>query len=113
MTDSSTQVWENVPSPFCGIASDDLKIRVAGNAIKVLENGDSITVAGFEQPVTDVQPRVGGKPVSLDEAIAAAAGYLQSAKLPLFSGFGTDVNDTRAVQAGLLFFPPVQESPVE
>ncbi len=96
MIESSTQVWENVPSPFCGIASDDLKIRVDGNAIKILENADPVTAAGFEQPMGDMQPRVGGKPASLDGAVEAAAGYLRDARLPLFSGFGTDVNDTRA-----------------
>lgn len=96
MTESSTQVWENVPSPFCGIASDDLKIQVQGTQVKVLENGDAVTIAGFEQPVTDTQPRVGGKVVSLVEAVAAAAKFLKDARLPLFGGFGTDVNDTRA-----------------
>lgn len=96
MIDSSTQVWENVPSPFCGIASDDLKIQVTGNQVKVLAHGDPVTAAGFEQPVTDTQPRLGGKPVVLAEAVAAAAGLLKGAHLPLFSGFGTDVNDTRA-----------------
>jgi formylmethanofuran dehydrogenase subunit B len=96
MTESTTQVWENVPSPFCGVASDDLKIEVQGTQVKVLENGDTVTVAGFEQPLTDTRPRVGGQPVGLNEAVAAAAGHLRDARLPLFSGFGTDVNDTRA-----------------
>ncbi|MCX7111281.1 MAG: formylmethanofuran dehydrogenase subunit B [Proteobacteria bacterium] len=96
MTDSSSQIWENVPSPFCGISSDDLKIQVTGNGIKVLEHGDAVTQAGFEQPITDTQPRVIGKTVSMEEAIAAAAGFLRNARLPLFGGFGTDVNDTRA-----------------
>lgn len=96
MTDSTTQVWENVPSPFCGIASDDLKIQVQGLNLKVLENGDAVTIAGFEQPITDTQPRIQGKTVSLDEAVSAAAALLKNAHLPLFSGFGTDVNDTRA-----------------
>ena len=95
MTNNS-QILENVPSPFCGIASDDLKVRVADNEIKVLENGDAVTIAGFEQPATDTQPRVGGRSVSLVEAVASAAGYLKNARLPLFGGFGTDVNDTRA-----------------
>ena len=53
MTDSSSQIWENVPSPFCGISSDDLKIQTTGNVIKVLEKGDAVTRAGFEQPPTD------------------------------------------------------------
>lgn len=96
MTDSSTQIWENVPSPFCGIASDDLTIQACGSEIKVLANGDSVTTAGFEQASGDMRPRVNGQPVALDEAIAAAAGLLKDARLPLFSGFGTDVNDTRA-----------------
>jgi len=96
MTESTTQVWENVPSPFCGIASDDLKIQVQGTQVKVLENGDAVTIAGFEQPLTDIQPRVGGKAVALKEAVAAAAAYLRDAHLPLFGGFGTDVGDTRA-----------------
>ena len=92
----STQVWENVPSPFCGIASDDLKIQVQGTQVKVLENGDSVTITGFEQPLTDIEPRVGGKAVALKEAVTAAAACLRDAHLPLFGGFGTDVNDTRA-----------------
>jgi formylmethanofuran dehydrogenase subunit B len=96
MTDSNPQLWENVPSPFCGISSDDLSVQASGNTIKVLANGDAVTIAGFEQAVTDTQPRISGQPVSLDEAVAAAAGYLKNARLPLFSGFGTDVNDTRA-----------------
>ena len=96
MIDSNPQIWENVPSPFCGISSDDLTIQAAGNAIKLLVNGDAVTVAGFEQPVTDTQPRVDGKEVSLDEAIGAAASLLKKSRLPLFSGFGTDVNDTRS-----------------
>jgi formylmethanofuran dehydrogenase subunit B len=96
MTDSNSQIWENVPSPFCGISSDDLKIRVTGNTIKVLEHGDAVTIAGFEQAITDTQARVGGQTVTLEDAVAAAAGYLRDARLPLFGGFGTDVNDTRA-----------------
>jgi formylmethanofuran dehydrogenase subunit B len=99
MTDSNTQIWENVPSPFCGICSDDLKIQATGNTIKVLEQGDAVTVAGFEQASTDTQPRVGGKTVTLADAVEAAAGYLRDARLPLFGGFGTDVNDTRAALA--------------
>lgn len=99
MTDTNTQIWENVPSPFCGIASDDLTIQASGNEIKVLANGDAVTTAGFEQAVTDTQPRVNSQPASLEDAITAAAAHLQAAKLPLFSGFGTDVNDTRAALA--------------
>lgn len=96
MTESNVRILENIPSPFCGIASDDLTIQVSGNVLKVLEHGDSVTIAGFEQPVTDTQPRIAGKEVTLQEAISAAADLLGAARLPVFSGFGTDVNDTRA-----------------
>jgi formylmethanofuran dehydrogenase subunit B len=99
MAEQPSQVWENVPSPFCGIASDDLKVQASGHQIKVLENGDKITVAGFEQPITDTQPRINGKVASLDKATAAAASLLEQARLPVFGGFGTDVNDTRAALA--------------
>jgi formylmethanofuran dehydrogenase subunit B len=90
------QIFNNVPSPFCGIASDDLTIEVTGHRVKVLENGDAVTIAGFEQPYTDTTPRIAGAPVSLDQAIARVAEILKQARLPVFSGFGTDVNETRA-----------------
>ncbi|MGZ8218713.1 formylmethanofuran dehydrogenase subunit B [Methylomagnum sp.] len=93
---TQTQLLENVPSPFCGIASDDLKIEVAGQAVKVIENGDAVTLPGFERPITDTSPRIGGEPARLEQAIARAAELLKSARLPVFSGFGTDVNETRA-----------------
>jgi formylmethanofuran dehydrogenase subunit B len=89
-------VFENIPSPFCGIASDDLKIEVEGLAVRVVENGDAVSCKGYEQPITDTEPRVQGQPATLAEAVAAAAAHLKAARLPLFSGFGTDVNESRA-----------------
>lgn len=97
MTESTqTRVFENVPSPFCGIASDDLKIEVEGQRVKVIENGDAVTIPGFEQAIADTVPRIAGKAATLDQAVARAADILKSARLPVFSGFGTDVNETRA-----------------
>ena len=91
-----SRIYENVPSPFCGIASDDLRIEVSGHLLKVLEHGDAVTQPGFEQPITDIAPRVGGQPATMDQAVARAAELLSAARLPVFSGFGTDVNETRA-----------------
>lgn len=91
--------FENVPSPFCGIASDDLTLEVQGLDVRVVENGDPVTRRGFELPVTDLVPRIQGRDVTLEEAIAHAAGLLKDARLPVFSGFGTDVNETRAAIA--------------
>ncbi|MGI9210946.1 MAG: formylmethanofuran dehydrogenase subunit B [Methylococcaceae bacterium] len=97
MTNQQTpKVFENVPSPFCGIASDDLHIRVTGNQINVTQHGDPITKAGFETPLTDTTPRINGQTASRAECIALAARLLAEAHLPVFSGFGTDVNETRA-----------------
>jgi formylmethanofuran dehydrogenase subunit B len=93
---SEARICNDVPSPFCGIASDDLKIQVDGVRLSVLENGDAVTTPGFEAPLGDTSPRVGGQPVELEDAVAKAAELLRGAKLPLFSGFGSDVNDTRA-----------------
>ncbi|NJD06736.1 MAG: formylmethanofuran dehydrogenase subunit B, partial [Methylococcaceae bacterium] len=99
MTDSTSRVWENVPSPFCGIASDDLTIRVEGQQLTVLNNGDAVTTAGFQQHVGDASPRLSGNPTDPATAVAAAAQLLKTSHLPVFSGFGTDVNDTRAALA--------------
>jgi len=93
---SEVRICNDVPSPFCGIASDDLKIQVDGVRLTVLANGDAVTMPGFEATLGDAAPRVGGKPVEPAEAVAKAADLLRQAKLPLFSGFGSDVNDTRA-----------------
>jgi formylmethanofuran dehydrogenase subunit B len=96
MTETPSERFENVPSPFCGIASDDLTLEVRGLEVRVVENGDSVTRAGFELPITDLVPRIQGRECSLEEAVAHAAGLLKSSRLPVFSGFGTDVNETRA-----------------
>ncbi|WP_434110888.1 formylmethanofuran dehydrogenase subunit B [Methylocaldum sp. GT1TLB] len=97
MTESTqTRVFENVPSPFCGIASDDLKIEVEGQRVRILENGDAVTIPGFEQAIADTVPRIAGKPATLDQAVARASEILKSTRLPVFSGFGTDVDETRA-----------------
>jgi len=91
-----SELWENVPSPFCGIASDDLKIEARGTRITVVANGDAVTIPGFELPITDSQPRISGRETSLDEACGRAAELLRQSSCPVFSGFGTDVHDTRA-----------------
>lgn len=96
MISPAPRVFHNVPSPFCGIAADDLTLRVDGLRVEVLENGDAVTRAGFEAPLGATTPRIAGRPASLDEAVQRAAELLGAARLPLFSGFGTDVSDTRA-----------------
>lgn len=89
-------LWNHVPSPFCGIGSDDLKVRVQGDRVEVLENGDRVTKPAFEQPLGDTRPCIQGKPVALEAAIARAAAILSSAQLPLIAGLATDVAGMRA-----------------
>jgi formylmethanofuran dehydrogenase subunit B len=86
-----------VPSPFCGIGTDDLLIQVDGLALKVKANGCAVNTPAFEQAVTDTQPRVGGQEVSLEVAVSKAAELLRNTNQPLFGGCATDVNGMRAL----------------
>lgn len=90
------RVFDNIPSPFCGIGSDDLQITVTGTGIKVTGQGDPESITGFETPSLDTTPRIQGKPATRTEAVTEAARLIQEAGLPVFSGFGTDVNESRA-----------------
>ena len=97
MTDSG--MWIEVPSPFCGIASDDLTIKVDGNTVTVMENGDAVTKKGFETPLTDMSPRVKGQAVSLDQAVTHIADLLRTSKQPVIAGMATDLNGARSAMA--------------
>ena len=89
----------DVPSPFCGIGTDDLTIRVDGVSLKVIENGCAVNSPAFEQAITDISPRVDGKEVGLDVAVAAAAALLIDTNLPVIGGCATDVNGMRGLLA--------------
>ncbi len=93
-----TEITE-VPSPFCGIGTDDLTIKIDGVTLKVLENGCAVNTPAFEQPITDTCARAAGKEVSLEAAVAAAAALLKNTKLPVIGGCATDVNGMRALLA--------------
>ncbi len=93
-----TEITE-VPSPFCGIGTDDLIIRVDGVSLKVIENGCAVNTPAFEQAITDTSPRVDGKEVSLDIAVAKAASLLKDTNQPVIGGCATDVNGMRALLA--------------
>jgi formylmethanofuran dehydrogenase subunit B len=88
-----------VPSPFCGIGTDDLTIQVDGVSLKVIKNGCAVNTPAFEQAVTDISPRVEGKEVSLDVAVAKAAALLNNTNQPVIGGCATDVNGMRALLA--------------
>ena len=100
MTENTeASIFHDVASPFCGIASDDLVIQVDGNTVTVKENGDAVTKAGFETPVTDLSPRIKGQPATLDEAVSHIAKLMKQSKQTLIGGLGTDLNGARAAMA--------------
>ncbi|MGR9012441.1 MAG: formylmethanofuran dehydrogenase subunit B [Gammaproteobacteria bacterium] len=86
-----------VPSPFCGIGTDDLTIQVDGVLLKVVKNGCAVNTPAFEQAITDTRPRVDGKDVSLEQAVAKAAAMLKGTNQPVIGGCATDVNGMRAL----------------
>jgi formylmethanofuran dehydrogenase subunit B len=88
-----------VPSPFCGIGTDDLTIQVDGVLLKVVKNGCAVNTPAFEQAITDTRPRIDGKDVSLDAAVAKAAALLKNTNQPVIGGCATDVNGMRALLA--------------
>ncbi|MDD5227702.1 MAG: formylmethanofuran dehydrogenase subunit B [Methylococcales bacterium] len=88
-----------VPSPFCGIGTDDLTIKVDGLKISVIENGCAVNTPAFEQPITDTKARVNGKEVELKEAVIHAASLLKNTNYPVIGGCATDVNGMRGLLA--------------
>ncbi len=93
-----TEITE-VPSPFCGIGTDDLSVQVDGLAVKVTANGCAVNSPAFEQPVTDAGSRVAGQAASLEAAVAKAAELLRGTRQPVIGGCATDVNGMRALLA--------------
>ncbi len=93
-----TEITE-VPSPFCGIGTDDLTIQVDGLSLRVSANGCAVNTPAFEQAITDTSARVDGKKVSLDVAVAQAAELLRASNQPVIGGCATDVNGMRGVMA--------------
>lgn len=92
-------IWDEVPSPFCGIAADDLKVKVTGNQLTVLKNGCWVTKRAFEQKIGDCTPQIQGRPASLEMAITRIIEILSQAHLPLISGLATDVEGVQAALA--------------
>jgi len=93
-----TEITE-VPSPFCGIGTDDLTIKVDGVSLKVAANGCAINTPGFEQAIGDSSPRIAGKPATLEAAAAKAAELLRDTRQPVIAGCATDVNGMRSLLA--------------
>jgi formylmethanofuran dehydrogenase subunit B len=96
---ASPRVFKNVVNPFCGTLADDLVVERSETGLKVVKNGSSESIAGFERKLPRANPGVNGKDADLSTAIAEAAKLIGKAKLPLFGGLATDVGGMRAVLA--------------
>jgi formylmethanofuran dehydrogenase subunit B len=90
-----------VTCPFCGLACDDVRVRVADDSLEVVANGCAISKAAFSRASSlrpgHEQAHVAGRPVSLQTAIEEAARILGASRQPLFTGLATDVAGMRAV----------------
>ena len=93
------ELFKNVACPFCGMLCDDLEIERNDGALKVLKNGCGRATAGFERKLPPSSPQVGGKDVTLAEAVKEAATLIKQANNPMFGGLGTDVEGMRAAMA--------------
>ena len=93
-----TEITE-IPSPFCGIGTDDLSIQVDGTKLTVTGNGCAVNTPAFEQAIGDSQPSINGQTVTLEQAVAKAAEILRDTQQPVFGGCASDVNGMRALLA--------------
>lgn len=96
---ATQKLFENVVNPFCGTLCDDLVVERTETGLKVVKNGSSQSIAGFERKLPPASPAVNGKDIELATAVKEAARLIGKAKLPLFGGLATDVGGMRAVLA--------------
>lgn len=86
-----------VTCPACGLLCDDLSVNVQAAQLQVTEKGCTKSRAFFELPQVETTPRIDGKPVSLESAVARAVEILHQSKHPLIGGLATDIHGMRAV----------------
>ena len=88
----------NVSCPFCGLACDDLEVRIDGTAATVTDKGCPRSVALFatQSAASGSSALLAGAPVPLATACGAAADILKASRQPLIGGMGTDVGGVRA-----------------
>jgi formylmethanofuran dehydrogenase subunit B len=94
MIQSEESMHGSVPCPFCGLACDDLEVRVTAGIVKVVANGCPRSVTLFEHEALG-QASIEGQAASVEEATQRAAEILRAARQPLIGGLATDVNGIR------------------
>jgi formylmethanofuran dehydrogenase subunit B len=98
MTNFSASTFEAVTCPACGLLCDDIHVeRDSTGLLKVSDKGCVKSVTFFERAIQTSSPSLGGKTVSLTEAVSKAAEILRGTNQPLFTGLGTEVQGMRSV----------------
>ncbi|MDX2258203.1 MAG: formylmethanofuran dehydrogenase [Hyphomicrobiaceae bacterium] len=87
----------HVACPSCGLLCDDLVVRTTATGLAVSNTDCARGKAFFERKRPAAEPRVAGKPVNRQDAIAAAAALIRESRLPLYGGLATDVEGVRAL----------------
>jgi formylmethanofuran dehydrogenase subunit B len=95
---SMTAPWT---CPFCPLLCDRFTVALSPGAPLALAGSDCARaqsgLARFVVGAPAAQPSIGGRPVSLDDAVASAAQWLVASRQPLFGGLGTDVAGARSL----------------
>lgn len=88
----------NVSCPFCGLACDDLDVRVSGNALsaeaRACEKSSRLFAANSETSST--AGAIGNLAAPFARCVDSAAALLRGASQPLISGLAADVGGVRA-----------------
>lgn len=88
----------NVTCPFCGLLCDDLTVSSEGGALRVTNGACAVAtreLAAVPAPSAPIA-RIGGRAVSLDDAIAEATRLIGAARQPIIGGLSTDLAGARA-----------------
>jgi formylmethanofuran dehydrogenase subunit B len=82
-------VVKNATCTFCGCVCDDMELHVDGDRIVKAKNACSLGESWFRNHTAEhlyPDALVDGKPATVDEAVEAAAGFLDDANMPLVYG---------------------------
>ncbi|MFN3476676.1 MAG: formylmethanofuran dehydrogenase subunit B [Candidatus Methylomirabilales bacterium] len=89
------QTMKAVTCPFCGTLCDDLEVRVDGDRIVEVKNACVLGKDLFLHYREDLaEPRINGRPASIEKCLEEAARILARARYPLI--YGLDSTESRA-----------------
>lgn len=97
-------VFNSVTCPICGCLCDDIEVTVENNEVVKIKNGCAVCEAKFigykgEHRIHTPLMRKDGKlvPVSMDEAVHAAAEVLANANYPILYGWSSTSSEAQRV----------------